>query len=292
MAVNGPGRWCALPGGTGCVTLGGMDDRDAEGALDGRTALVTGASSGIGAVVAEALAEAGARVGLVARRADRLERVLARCRAHAPGSAMWVADLADLEAIDDLGKAVEREFGAVDVLVNNAGMPKRRRVQDLSPAEAGDVMRLNYLSPVQLTLALLPGMIARGRGHLVAVGSVAARLGPPHEAAYAASKAALTAFWESMAVDLDGTGVQVHVVQPALIAGTELFTLPGNEEPLSDVSQALPPQEVAAAVLNMLGEGRFEKYVPGWFDEMASGKAADVDAFVAGVREWARERLG
>ncbi|TDC49510.1 SDR family NAD(P)-dependent oxidoreductase [Actinomadura sp. KC345] len=264
---------------------------EGKAVLDGRAALVTGASSGIGAVVAEALAGAGARVGLVARREDRLERVLARCRAHAPGSAMWVADLADLDGIDGLAKAVEREFGAVDVLVNNAGMPKRRRVQDLSPAEAEDVMRLNYLSPVRLTLALLPGMIARGHGHLVAVGSVAARLGPPHEAAYSASKAALTAFWESMAVDLDGTGVQVHVVQPALIAGTELFTLPGNEEPLSDVSEALPPQEVADAVLNVLDEGRFERYVPAWFDEMASGKAADVDAFVAGVKEWTRDRL-
>lgn len=259
--------------------------------LNGRTALVTGASSGIGAVVAEALAAAGARVGLAARRKDRLEEVLARCRAHVPDSAMWVADLAHPDAVQDLAAGVEREFGAVDVLVNNAGMPKRRRVQDLAAAEAEDVMRLNYLSPVRLTLALLPGMIARGRGHLVAVGSVAARLGPPHEAAYGASKAALTAFWESMAVDLDGTGVQVHVVQPALIAGTELFTLPGNEEPLSEVSGALPPQEVADAVLSVLGEGRFERYVPDWFQEMAAGKAADVDAFVAGVKEWTRERL-
>ncbi|XRQ14913.1 SDR family NAD(P)-dependent oxidoreductase [Actinomadura welshii] len=260
--------------------------------LSGRTAVVTGASSGIGAVVAEALAAAGARVGLVARRKDRLAEVLGRCREHAPDSAMWAADLADLDGVADLAATVEREFGAVDVLVNNAGMPKRRRVQELSPAEVADVMRLNYLSPVRLTLALLPGMVARGRGHLVAVGSVAARLGPPHEAAYAASKAALTAFWESMAVDLDGTGVQVHVVQPALIAGTELFALPGNEAPLSDLSDALPPQEVAAAVLGVLGEGRFERYVPEWFHEMASGKAADVDAFVAGVKEWTRNRLG
>ncbi|WUI03486.1 SDR family NAD(P)-dependent oxidoreductase [Spirillospora sp. NBC_00431] len=259
--------------------------------LAGRSALVTGASSGIGAVVAEALAAAGARVALVARRKDRLEQVLARCREHAPDSAMWAADLSDLDAVADLAADVERAFGGVDVLVNNAGMPKRRRVQDLSPGEAEDVMRLNYLSPVRLTLALLPGMIARGHGHLVAMGSVAARLGPPHEGAYGASKAALTAFWESMAVDLDGTGVRVHVVQPALIAGTELFTLPGNEAPLSDLSDALPPQEVAAAVLDLLASGRFEQYVPGWFSEMASGKAADVDAFVAGVKEWTRDRL-
>ena len=254
--------------------------------------MVTGASSGIGAVVAEALAAAGARVGLVARRKDRLADVLARCREHTPGSAMWPADLADLDAVADLAATVEREFGGVDVLVNNAGMPKRRRVQDLSPGEAEDVMRLNHLSPVRLTLALLPGMIARGHGHLVVIGSVAARLGPPHEAAYGASKAALTAFWESMAVDLDGTGVHAHVIQPALITGTELFTLPGNEEPLSDLSDALPPREVADAVLEVLENGRFERYVPDWFSEMASGKAADVDGFVAGVKEWTRDRQG
>ncbi|TDD85235.1 SDR family NAD(P)-dependent oxidoreductase [Actinomadura rubrisoli] len=258
--------------------------------MDGRSALVTGASSGIGAAVAEALAAAGARVGLVARRADRLERVLERCRAHSPGSAMWAADLADLGALPALAAAAEDALGGVDVLVNNAGMPKRRRVQDLSAAEAGDVMGLNYLSPVRLTLALLPGMLARGRGHLVAVGSVAARLGPPHEAAYAASKAALTAFWESMAVDLDGTGVHVHVVQPAII-DTGLFSLPGNDPPLSDLSDALPPGEVAEAVLELIGNGRFERYVPAWFSEMASGKAADVETFVAGVREWTRERV-
>ncbi len=274
-----------MPVGPGCVTLVCM------ATLTGRSALVTGASSGIGAVVAEALAAAGARVGLVARRKDRLSEVLSRCREHVPESAMWEADLADLDALADLAAEAERELGGVDVLVNNAGMPKRRRVQDLSPAEADEVMRLNYLSPVRLTLALLPGMLARGRGHLVAVGSVAARLGPPHEAAYSASKAALTAFWESMAVDLDGTGVRVHVIQPALIAGTELFTLPGNEPPLSDVSDALPPQEVAAAVLEVLESGRFERYVPDWFGEMASGKAADVEAFVAGVKEWTRDRL-
>ncbi|WP_084551297.1 SDR family NAD(P)-dependent oxidoreductase [Actinomadura rifamycini] len=261
--------------------------------LAGRSALVTGASSGIGAAVAEALAAAGARVGLTARRADRLADVLARCREHAPGSAMWPADLADPDAAAALAAAAEAEFGGVDVLVNNAGAPKRRHVLDLAPADAEEVLRLNYLSAVRLTLAVLPGMVARGRGHLVAIGSVAARLGPPHEAAYAASKAALTAFWESMAVDLDGTGVQVHVVQPALIGGTELFDArPGEEEPLSDLADARPPGDVAAAVLEVIGDGRFERYVPDWFDQMASGKAADVEGFVAGVKEWRRERLG
>src|SRR5579863_5998771 len=97
----------------------------------GKTALVTGASSGIGAGLAEALAEAGATVGIVARRADRLAEVLERCRRHQPESRMWVADLADPAAVDDLATAAMSELGRVDVLVNNAGIPKRRHVTAL-----------------------------------------------------------------------------------------------------------------------------------------------------------------
>jgi hypothetical protein len=81
-----------------------------------------------------------------------------------------------------------------------------------------------------------------------------------------------------------------EIVQPALV-DTDLFTLPGNEPPLSDLSDALPPRDVAEAVLEVIDNGRFERYVPDWFAEMASGKAADVEGFIAGVKEWTRERL-
>ncbi len=94
-----------------------------------------------------------------------------------------------------------------------------------------------------------------------------------------------------MAVDLDGTGVQVHVIQPALIAGTELFTLPGNEPPLSDVPDALPPQQVADAVLDALDSGKFEQYVPPGSTRWRPARPPTSTRSSAGVKEWARDQL-
>jgi short-subunit dehydrogenase len=259
--------------------------------LAGKRALVTGASAGIGAAVAREFAAAGAAVGICARRAGRLDEVLADCQAVSPdpGSCRrWVIDLGRLEALPAFANQVEDELGPVDVLVNNAGIPKRRTVQTLRLDEVDDVMNINYLSPVHLTLALLPGMLARGGGHVVNVSSVAARLSPPHEASYAATKAALTTFSECMAVDLDGTGVSVHLVFPGII-DTDLFHLDDNEPSLSDL-EALPASAMASAMREQLEEGTLELYFPAWFRDLAAGKANDVAAFLAGTAEWVRQR--
>src|SRR3954471_17860664 len=103
--------------------------------LQGATVLLTGASSGIGAVTARALAKRGAVLGLVARRRDRLEEVLADCRADSPDSRVWVADLSDLAAAEGVVHEALDHFGGLDVLLNNAGAPKRRHVRDLTPGE-------------------------------------------------------------------------------------------------------------------------------------------------------------
>jgi NAD(P)-dependent dehydrogenase (short-subunit alcohol dehydrogenase family) len=254
----------------------------------GKRALVTGASVGIGAAVARDLAAAGATVGICARRTDRLAEVLADCQASAPDSRMWSIDLADLDGISAFASQVEAELGRVDILVNNAGIPKRRHVRDLSVDEVDAVMAINYLSPVRLTLALLPGMLARGEGRIVNVSSIAARLGPPREAAYAASKAAVTAFSESMLVDLAETGVTVHVVNPGVI-DTDLFHLPDNEPSLSDL-EALPASDLAAAMRAQLEDGRFELWFPDWFKDVHAMKAADVDGFLTGSAQWVAQR--
>src|SRR5262245_21158368 len=120
--------------------------------VDGSKVLVTGASSGIGAALAELLAERGATVGLVARREDRLVDVLERCRAHAPGSRYWVADLADLERSEQVARDAWDAFGGLDALVNNAGIPKRRHVTELTAHEITHVMNVNYHAPVRMTL--------------------------------------------------------------------------------------------------------------------------------------------
>jgi len=258
--------------------------------LAGRTVLVTGASSGIGAGLAEGFARAGATVGICARRAERLAEVLERCRAHAPQSRMWVTDLADPAAVDALAAAALDEMGGVDVLVNNAGIPKRRHVTRLDAATVDAVMHINYSSPVRLTLALLPQMLERGEGRIVNVASVAATLSPPGEACYSASKAALAVFSESMAVDLWDTGVKVMVVYPGVV-DTELFTLPDNEPMVASV-EAIPVEEAVTAILDALRAEAAQVYVPEWFAGIASGKAGDVAGFLAGTAEYVRSQKG
>jgi short-subunit dehydrogenase len=253
----------------------------------GRKVLVTGASSGIGAGLAEALARAGATVGLCARREDRLAEVLERCRRHAPASQMWVADLADPAAVDAVAKAALAELGGVDVLVNNAGIPKRRHVTRLDASTVDTVMRINYSSPVQLTLALLPHMLEQGEGRIVNVSSVAATLSSPGEAAYGASKAALAVFSEAMAVDLWDTGVKVMVVYPGVV-DTELFGLPDNDPFTADVAP-ITVDEAVGVILGALADEALQVYVPAWFGDLTAGKAADVQGFLTGTAQYVRE---
>jgi NAD(P)-dependent dehydrogenase (short-subunit alcohol dehydrogenase family) len=256
--------------------------------IAGKKVLVTGASAGIGAALAEGFAERGATVGICARRADRLAEVLERIHKHSPESRSWTVDLADLDGVARFAQQADEEMGGIDVLVNNAGIPKRRAVQALSSDVVADVMLINYLSPVRLMLALLPGLIERG-GRIVNISSIAARLGPPAEAAYSASKAALTAFSESMQVDLRDTDVRVHVINPGVI-DTDLFHLPDNDAPLADDVEALPADAMVQPVLDALDTGTFETCVPPWFSDIVAGKFTDPDAFLAGTIEYVRSK--
>jgi NAD(P)-dependent dehydrogenase (short-subunit alcohol dehydrogenase family) len=257
--------------------------------VEGKHVLVTGASTGIGAGLAIGFAQAGATVGICARRADKLGEVLAQVQEHAPESRMWTVDLADLDGIEGFARRASDDLGGIDVLVNNAGIPKRRRVTKLDAATVEAVMAINYFSPVRLTLALLPELIERS-GRIVNISSVAARLGPPSEAAYTASKAALTGWSESMLVDLAVAGhdVGVHVVNPGVI-DTDLFHLPDNEESLADI-EALPVEAMVEPVLQQLDAGTFEIYVPGWFADVVGGKFPDTGAFLAGTITWTRDK--
>ena len=255
----------------------------------GKHVLVTGASSGIGAALAEGFAAAGAIVGICARREDRLAEVLERVQVHSPDSRMWTVDLADLDGIEGFARKASSSLGGIDVLVNNAGIPKRRSVIDLDVATVEAVMAINYFSPIRLTLALLPELIERS-GRVVNISSVAARLGPPSEAAYTASKAALTGWSESMQVDLavGGTEVQVHVVNPGVI-DTDLFHLPDNDESMADI-EALPAEAMVQPVLDALDAGTFEIYVPGWFADIVGTKFPDTGAFLAGSIAWVQQK--
>jgi NAD(P)-dependent dehydrogenase (short-subunit alcohol dehydrogenase family) len=257
---------------------------------EGKRILVTGASSGLGAAMARGLAERGAVVGICARRADRLEEVLADVRRASPDSRAWVVDLADLDAIDGFAAQVVDELGGLDVLVNNAGIPKRRWAWEHRPDEVSAVLRVNVESPIRLTLALLEALDARG-GQVVFIGSVAARLSPPNESVYAASKAAVTAFAECLSVDLRvaGSAVGVHVVQPGVL-DTELFGLPDNDTSLADID-ALPPTAIVEPLLDALGSAAVESFVPSWFADFPSVKVGDPDGFLTGSVMYTRQRI-
>jgi short-subunit dehydrogenase len=255
--------------------------------FNGQRVLVTGASSGIGAELAEALALRGAVLALCARREDRLRETLERCLTHSPDSRMWVCDLADPAAVEQLAADVTKALGGVDILVNNAGVPKRRHVKDLDADTVTQVMAINYLSPVRLTLAVLPSMLERGYGRIVNVSSVAAVLSSPGEAAYDASKAALSSFSEAMTIDLWDTGVKVLVVYPGVV-DTELFTIPDND-PLIPGVDSIPVSEVAAAVIDALDNDAHQVYVPAYFADFVATKSADLPGFMAGAAQYVKQ---
>lgn len=254
----------------------------------GKRIVITGASSGIGAGLAGAFAGRGARLGLAARRTDRLEEVAAVCRNHGADVAVWTVDLAEHDEVDALARSVLDEFGGVDVLVNNAGIPKRRHVTALDAATVDLVTRVNYLAPVQLTLALLPSMLEQGAGRIVNMSSVGAPLSSPGEAAYDASKAALATFSEATAVDLWGTGVRTLTVYPGVV-DTELFTIPDNDAFTAPVD-SITVEEMVASILDALDRDALELYTPSYFKDFVSGKAANTEEFLEGAAEFARQQ--
>jgi short-subunit dehydrogenase len=253
--------------------------------IAGRVALVTGASSGIGAASAIALAEAGARaVAICARREDRLHEVLGRVREHAPASEAFVADLSDLDSLPALAATVERAVGAIDVVVNNVGVPKRRRMQDLTRGEMEDVLRVNFLSAVTLTQALLPGMLERRFGRVVNVSSMGTRTAAVRVGAYAASKAALELWTEGLMLDLLGTGVIAQLLVPGTTR-TE-FSLPRDDqdEPFPPDPNALEPEVVAGALVDLLRSDAFEGFASDAHAELSRTKRSDPNAFLDMVK--------
>jgi NAD(P)-dependent dehydrogenase (short-subunit alcohol dehydrogenase family) len=200
---------------------------------------------------------------------------------------MWVADVGDLDLAARVALEAWDAFGHLDVLVNNAAIPKRREITVLTPAEVEHVMAVNFFGPARMTLALLPRMLERGTGTIVNVSSVGGRLGIIHEAAYSASKFALCGWSESMAVDLHGTGVSVKLIEPGPI-DTEIWDLPENEDPLYQ-GPKVPPEVVADGIVDALASDRFEHYLPD-MKAVVDGKNADIDAFIAGIAQMNKVR--
>ncbi len=242
---------------------------------EGTRVLVTGASSGIGAAIARDLAAQGAVVGLCARRTDRLQSVLSDCRQAVPAAQAWTVDLSVLGELPTFVRTVEDELGGIDVLVNNAGATFHGEARSTGLETLEAQLRINFLSPVQLTLAALPAMLERGSGQVVTISSMAARTSAPGEAAYAAAKSALTAYFEALAAEMWFEPVQFHLVYPALIDLTDGVDGPDELAVSSDGATPIPAQVMARALRGHLERGEFELYVPDTMRAFVAGRAHD-----------------
>jgi NAD(P)-dependent dehydrogenase (short-subunit alcohol dehydrogenase family) len=251
--------------------------------LKDASVLLTGASTGIGASTARALGREGARIGIVARRQELLEKVAAEAReAGSPDVRVYAQDLGDLDATDRLAQQAWDDLGGLDALVNNAAVPARRHVKRLETDELEMVMRVNFLSPVHLVLGVLPKMLERGSGTIINVASMGGRLGIMAESAYCAAKFALTGFSEVMYADLKNDPINVHVVQPGPI-DTPIWDADDNEPPLY-TGPWLPPEVVADEIVAALkGERGFEVFAPADYKGVADWKNSDVQGFLDSI---------
>jgi short-subunit dehydrogenase len=227
-------------------------------------AIVTGASSGIGAQIARDLAARGTRVALLARRVDRLT-ALARDIARDGGEAFALrCDVVDAVAVDAAVRQVIDQHGSVDVLVNAAGYGAHVLFKDHPIADIERMMRTNYFGTVYAVKAVLPSMRSQHHGWIVNIASVAGRLAQPDEAAYSATKFAVAGLSEALAYELEPLGIRVLAVYPGLVR-TEMITpavLARMPERVG--ATAIEPADVSRRVIHALERGRRELTVPGW----------------------------
>jgi short-subunit dehydrogenase len=225
--------------------------------IEGSTALVTGASRGIGRAVAIALAEAGAQVVGIGRDLPAL-------RSLAEASGVTVRQV-DLEASDELQRFVEQalpDLPPFDILVNCAGAGRLAPLIDHRPAEVDQLLALNVRAPIRLTQAVLPAMRQRRRGRVVNVASIAGCLGVPNESVYSATKGALAVFSRALNAELVGTGVSVTVVVPGVVA-TGFFERRGAPYDRG-WPRPMPPKRVGRAIVRAIARDRCDVVIPGW----------------------------
>lgn len=214
--------------------------------LSGKTAVVTGATSGIGKAIVLALRASGHTVFAIGRNEQALADIASQC-----GAKTIKADVRDIKSISEALAGVD-----VDILVNNAGiLSTRAAFQDIDPAEIDDMIDVNLKAPMHLTRALLPGMVARKRGHLIFLGSIGGQAPFPNSSAYGASKAGLSLFCDNLRCDLLGTSVRVSEIVPGRVQ-TELYrkAIPDNQAQalLYDGYRSIQPEHIALIVSDII----------------------------------------
>jgi short-subunit dehydrogenase len=182
-----------------------------------KTVFLTGASSGIGEGLALEMAKRGAVLGLLARRREMLQDLAERCEAAGGKARVFAADVTDAEAIKKAAADFCAEFGHIDILIANAGVGGSAHASEMDVAAVTNIININLIGTINSVAAVLPQMIERDSGQLVAISSLAGYRGLPKSAAYCASKAGVSNFFESLRLDLKGTGIDVTIVHPGFI---------------------------------------------------------------------------
>ncbi|HKY29896.1 MAG TPA: SDR family NAD(P)-dependent oxidoreductase [Pyrinomonadaceae bacterium] len=182
-----------------------------------KVVLITGASSGIGRGLALAIANRGAKVGLMARRAETLNEIATEIESKGGTAAVLPADVQGDQSVRAAVEKLTELHGPIDILIANAGIGATTDPALLEPGEVANVINVNVIGAVNSVAAVIPQMVERGQGQLVAISSLAAYRGLPKSAAYCASKAALSAFFESLRLDLEPKGIAVTIIHPGFI---------------------------------------------------------------------------
>lgn len=237
----------------------------------GKVCLVTGGSAGLGRALGRALAEAGAKVALVARRKEPLEAFASELRAAGGHATALPGDVAWQEDVDRIAASVVGEFGRLDLLCNCAGRSTRGAAIETTPEDFQQLLDVNFLATVRMTRALAPHLIASG-GHLVNIGSLASKVAPKYMGAYPASKFAVAAYTQQLRLELGPQGVHVMLSCPGPIqrddAGSR-YVVAGGDVPNAAQApgagarvSAIPPDRLAAAILKACERRKPELVMP------------------------------
>jgi len=221
--------------------------------IQGKTVLVTGASSGIGAAIAKAMAQAGAaKVLLLARHEDALNRVAAEITASGGKARIYPVDLSDPDQASVIAQRILDETGVPDILINNAGSGQWKFLEDTSPKEIQNMMALPYFAAAWLTRAFLPAMRTRNSGHIVNTSSVASRFVWPGATAYIAARWAMRGLTEALRADLYGSRIGVTLYESGVVESPYWLHNPASRERVPKIGKMIPvlkPEEVGKAVV-------------------------------------------
>lgn len=227
--------------------------------INGKYILLTGGSRGIGPIIAEALAERGAHIALAARSEEGLLATANNLSKYETQTLIVPVDLSQTSQQQSLIETVMKNFGRIDILINNAGLETEGAYPDLAWEEIQKTVDVNMLAPMRLTQLVLPQMIALKSGHIVNIASVAAKIGAPYAATYCGTKAGLAEWTRGLRLELEGSGIHFSTILPGYINEVGMFARFNLKSPA--LLGSTNPNKVARAVVKAIEKDKLEMFV-------------------------------